>query len=321
MGARSGGARPRARGPYPAALAAQLQPAGSPLVVTVRSGPPALPTSIVVEGVCPGIGIQLAPDAAPAPAPAAAVATGDPAFDAAFVVRGDPLLLAAVLDAEARHLVPRVASHMKAGAVLVEGGVVTAATRVRHDMNPEAILLRGREVVALAERLVTPADPVQRLRAAARADPVPGVRLRAALALGVEGRETLLALASDAAADDATLAGAVNALGVEAPHETLLDALRRALGPRPEAGRGLPRAALAIVPVLGKVGTAAAVPTLRDCERHGGGLRRAARAAIAEIQARLPDQPGALSLTDGPAGEVSLADGGAGQVSLPPEHE
>jgi HEAT repeat protein len=71
---------------------------------------------------------------------------------------------------------------------------------------------------------------------------------------------------------------------------------------------------------LGRVGTAAAVGPLRDAESGDSGLRRAARQAIAEIQARLAGaEPGQLSLAGSDPGQLSLAGGLAGRLSLTEE--
>jgi HEAT repeat protein len=78
---------------------------------------------------------------------------------------------------------------------------------------------------------------------------------------------------------------------------------------------------LAAAEVLGAVGTAAAVPSLREAERQGVEMRRLARQAIAAIQARAKEAPGAVSLAGAEAGQVSMADDPSGQVSLPPGRE
>jgi hypothetical protein len=69
---------------------------------------------------------------------------------------------------------------------------------------------------------------------------------------------------------------------------------------------------------LACVGTARAVPPLRDLEARGGDVRRAARSAIAAIQMRLTGaMPGQVSLAGG-AGEVSVVDSPDGRVTLEP---
>jgi hypothetical protein len=69
------------------------------------------------------------------------------------------------------------------------------------------------------------------------------------------------------------------------------------------------------------VGTAAAVAPLQNAESRDSETRRAARQAIAEIQARLAvasgAAPGQLSLAAGEAGQLSLAETDeAGRLSL-----
>ncbi len=60
-----------------------------------------------------------------------------------------------------------------------------------------------------------------------------------------------------------------------------------------------------------------AVAPLREAAERSGDLRRAARQAIAEIQARLAGaEPGQLSLAGGEAGALSLADGEPGRLTL-----
>jgi HEAT repeat protein len=69
---------------------------------------------------------------------------------------------------------------------------------------------------------------------------------------------------------------------------------------------------------LGRTGTAAAVPALKEAVESGRReLGRAARQAVAEIQARLVGAaPGQLSLADGQGGQLSLTDGESGRLSL-----
>jgi HEAT repeat protein len=119
----------------------------------------------------------------------------------------------------------------------------------------------------------------------------------------------------------------VKVLAVETPE--LAAAAADALGATGEraAGRAL-RAALdspdagvrvAAARALGRVGTAAAVGRLREAESGDSALRRAARQAIAAIQARLAGAaPGQLSLAGGEAGQLSIVEGEHGQLSLAP---
>jgi hypothetical protein len=227
---------------------------------------------------------------------------------------------------------------MEPGAAVVERGVLTVAIGLSHRADAKAVLRRGRDAVVLAQRLVQPADVPRRLAENARHDPLPGVRLRAALAMGAQGSDVLVAVAGDGAADDATVAAAIEALGPAAPfglltrllhREALVPAAARALGLMggPAAETALiaaldsqePQSRLAVVSVLARMGTAAAVAPLRELERgEHGAVGRAAGAAIAEIQRRLPDEPGAVSLAGTDEGQLSLAPDAAGEVSLAP---
>jgi hypothetical protein len=232
------------------------------------------------------------------------------------------------------------------------------------------------EVLAVARRLVAPKDVAGRIAAnvgregeagarlqallmlarefrqhpatrtallAARKDRSEDVRLRAAMALGEEGRDTLVDLVTRADTGDSCAARAIVSLGERLSAKAAGAALRRALGGagrpltaraclealgqrgRPEA-EGLLLEALrsedapvsvAAAQALGRAGTVAAVVSLRAAAERGGDLRRAARQAIAEIQARLAGaEPGQLSLAGGEAGALSLADGEAGTLSL-----
>jgi HEAT repeats len=235
--------------------------------------------------------------------------------------------------------------------------------------------VRSRSLTALAREF--PKHPATReALLAAREDPDAEVRLRAALELGDEGREALLALAGGEGAEDATTARAVTALGPRldsaAARKLLGQALRTRRIATAQAGmeilghRGGPDAVATLARVLavekgelavaaadalgtthapgaeaplvhaldspsrelrhaaaralGRAGTAAAVPPLKAAESRHADLARAARQAIAEIQARLTGaEPGQLSLAtaEGEAGRLSLADADpAGRLTL-----
>ena len=178
---------------------------------------------------------------------------------------------------------------------------------------------------------------------AARGDDSEEVRLRAGIALREEGRETLGELVRGAGTSDACAARAVAALDERLPADLAASTLKRALGGagRPLTARacleslgrlarpdheGLLLEALAsderevsvaAARALGQAGTVAAVVPLQESAERGGEHRRAARQAIAEIQARLQGAgPGQLSLAGGEAGALSLADGEPGRLSL-----
>ncbi|HYU31632.1 MAG TPA: HEAT repeat domain-containing protein [Thermoanaerobaculia bacterium] len=80
---------------------------------------------------------------------------------------------------------------------------------------------------------------------------------------------------------------------------------------------------MAAAEALGRIGSVAAVLPLQEAEENAGPygeLQRAARQAIAAIQARIPGaSPGQLSLAGTEAGQLSLAQTGAGQLSLASE--
>lgn len=181
---------------------------------------------------------------------------------------------------------------------------------------------------------------------AARGDSDEEMRLRAGIALGEEGRETLLDLVRDAGTGDACSARAAAALGEGLPPELASETLRRALGgagrpqtavacleaqgrlgrPKDEGlllealGSGDPQVAVAAARALGRAGTVAAVVPLREAAEYGGERRRAARQAIAEIQARLQGAaPGQLTLASSGTGALSLAEDEPGQLSLAEE--
>jgi len=264
-----------------------------------------------------------------------------------------------------------------------------------------------RLVVALARRLTTPVDVARRLAENLKTEPVAGVRrqcvttlarefpdhpaargallaacedpdaevrLRAGIALGPEGRETLLRVAGGEGAEDETTERAVAALGDHLTSAQAQEVLRHALRTRREAtaracllalGRrggagavavlvkvlaverpGLAAAAAealgdtadataerplltalggpdavvreAAARALGRVGTVAAVPSLKKAEAGDGKTRAAARQAIAEIQARAKGAaPGQLSLAEREAGQLSIVSEQQGRLSLP----
>jgi hypothetical protein len=239
-----------------------------------------------------------------------------------------PDILAVALEVARRLVAPRDVAARIADNLRTES---SAGTRV------ELVKVLAREF---------PRHPATRdaLLAACR-DPSEEVRLRAGIALREDGRQTLLDLVSGAGVADSCAARAVEALRSEVPAEKAEEALLRAL-----AGAGRPLTAkacletlallgrteaeglmlealrssdatisLAAARALGKAGTVAAVPALRGAAQAGGDMRRAARQAVAEIQARLSGAaPGQLSLAGAEAGALSLADtaGAPGRLTL-----
>ena len=177
----------------------------------------------------------------------------------------------------------------------------------------------------------------QRALRAAHSDPDAEVRLEAAIHQGTRGRETILASIPNAEISDDCAARAVQALGDGLPVELAVKTLRQAL----TTGRlALARAILAApgcarteceglllealaspdagvaeaaALALGKAGTVAAVPALRELRERGDPeLRHVYRQAIAEIQSRL---------VGADHGQISLATGEGGGLALVPERD
>jgi HEAT repeat protein len=244
-----------------------------------------------------------------------------------------------------RERVPEVLAHvLEVARQLVAPRDVAA--RIASNLRTEAEAgVRLRAVQMLAREF--PGHPATReALLAACEDASDEVRLYAALALGEEGRETLLGLVESAQTGDPCAARAIAALGERLPAERVEAALRRALrgAVRPQMaqaclealgrlGRPEPESLLlqalasedravsvAAARALGRAGTVAAVAALREAAGRGGDLRGACRQAIAEIQARATGaEPGQLSLAGVEAGALSLADGEPGRLSLPEE--
>ncbi len=222
------------------------------------------------------------------------------------------------------------------------------AARIAENLRSESSVgVRVQSLRVLAREF--PSHPATReALLAACQDPSEEVRLRAGITLGDDGRGTLLALVNGAQTRDSCAAQAISALGKSLPGEQAKAALRRALGEpgraqtaqaclealgllgRAEAEGIMLRAlrsedgavTVAAARALGRAGTVAAVPALREIAEAGGEVRRAARQAVAEIQARLTGaEPGQLSLSGGEAGALSLADnaGAPGRLSLAEE--
>jgi len=245
-------------------LAARLQPADGALKVGVvgDTGPGDRGTRFVIAGVSPGLAVVRAQGAGRLPEPAPS--TGDPMIDGSFVVGGDPALVHALLDVDTRRLLQRAAGTMEPGAAVVERGTLTVTVGLSHRLDAKAVLRRGREAVALGRRLLQPDDVPRRLSENAHHDPLAGVRLCAALAMGTEGNDVLLALAGDAAAGLATATAAIGALGKAAPFDVVVEVLRRAVGPRPVDGPADVQATGACLAALATLGGAGAISRLED---------------------------------------------------------
>jgi HEAT repeat protein len=110
--------------------------------------------------------------------------------------------------------------------------------RLRDNLAREPVaLVRLRTVITLIGEHPGLPPTEEALRAAVR-DPDDEIRLQAATALGAEGREVLLDLASSVTADDSRSARAVRALGQGLPRHREKDLLQRALrGRRLETAR------------------------------------------------------------------------------------
>ncbi len=217
-----------------------------------------------------------------------------------------------------------------------------AAANVRDDPEPGVRLNNLRELLA-----VSPSHPAtdQALRAAA-ADGDEQVQLEAAIALGFEGRATLLEIASREWSGDACAARAIQALRSALPVEQARMLLARALrARRPETAAacaeslsrrtaedvetflrmaGLERGMVAVAAAraLGRVGGLPALAVLRELRDRlsdDDEVQRAVREAIGAVQARTSGAlPGQLSLADDHrSGQVSLTNDEAGRVSLP----
>ncbi len=307
--------------------------------------------------------------------------TGDPVFDAEYFVQGQASLALAILRPETRRrLAALLRGHVGDMPVDVHASLQSGVLEVQvpenvFSSNRERIPEILESVLEVARLLVAPSDLARRiatnlrrepeagarinrllilasefkdhpkarkaLRAAARKDPSEEVRLRAAMALGEEGRETLLDLVGHATSDSCA-ARAVEALGHRLPDEVAEATLRRALGRKSSrtaqavlavlGRRGAPGTepllrealgcedetiAVAAARALGRAGTVASVVALLEAGERGGARRGAVRQAIAEIQSRLAGaEPGQLSLATGAAGALSLADGEPGTLDL-----
>jgi len=128
--------------------------------------------------------------------------------------------------------------------------------RLAENMKTETVAgVRSQILTTLARELASHPATREALLAA-REDPDAEVRLRAGIALGPEGREVLLRVASGEGAEDVTTERAVLALGVSLTTEEAQDVLRNALRTRREA------TARACLRVLGQRRAATVMATL-----------------------------------------------------------
>ena len=248
---------------------------------------------------------------------------GDPHFDLDVRAEGPEDALLPLLDNETRSAVLAVVGfggHIADDAVELEVG----------DSDGREGLTRAlMAALHAAQGLRHSDDAVARMTAIARNDPVADVRRRYLTYLARNHPEHRLAHEAFREAlqstDARTRIGTAVALGA---HLTAaLVALAAIPDPLAEptlttvlASEDADLRVLA-VEALGQVGTIVSVAALRAAVEAHGDLKRAARQAIAAIQARLPGaSPGQVSLAEGESGQVSLASGAeAGQVSLAPE--
>jgi hypothetical protein len=213
------------------------------------------------------------------PAGAREIEIGDERFDSTFFVEGPARLLTVLLDAETRRLLVDVSTE---GRLLIIDDELRMETSDNCFANVLSVLLdlirRFTEEVDIAERLAGNArqDPVAEVRLrnllfltrefpgepgtietlrAACSDASPKVRLRAAMALGAEGRGVLAGLA-ESLEDDGCSAQAVAHLGRELPFERVRALLATALRKRRI------QTARACLEALGRSGDAAAVDLL-----------------------------------------------------------
>ena len=233
------------------------------------------------------------------------VESGDPAFDDEVYARGPEDLLVRLLDERTRSLVRQVIGW--------HGRIVGGELRVELPGWTEAsALARTAETLLAAGRsLAGPVDVAERLVAGLRGDPLLGVRLRcldllargfsgderaraalrealgaadaelrlrAAMALAEEGRDTLIEIAASPDAEETRAARALAALGASAPVERVGAILEQA------AQSGRRALALAAVAALAEGRSALSVPRLAPfLTRADDELAVAAARALAAI--------------------------------------
>ena len=262
------------------------------------------PTVVVVRGLPPSLTLKLETASSRS---VRDLELGDDAFDEEVYVQGSAALVQAMMDAETR---ARVRS-MVGNDVTVQGGQLQSIIDDQYALGagtPIAAVLPL--LLEFAERLVRPADLVDRLMANARRDPVAGVRqanlstlarefashpltkptllaglsdpkdevrVRAATLLGPEGAPVLLEIATDESADDGCAGRAIIALGSQMPPVQTLAVLAHALRTRRI------ETASACIAALGHLRPPDAVATLaKVLARESGPLSAAAARALGE---------------------------------------
>jgi HEAT repeats len=179
------------------------------------------------------------------------IEVGSESFDQIFCVQGPERVALSLLNAEARYLLILLSDVLTTvGSRLeISGGELRVETGDRELSRILPLLLR------VGKWFTQPLDVEQRLVQNATRDPEAGVRLRAAVALGAQGRGILLELARNLE-DDAVSAKAVSVLSRELPFESTKTILLRALS------SSRPQTAHACVEALGHRGDASAVNLL-----------------------------------------------------------
>lgn len=227
----------------------------------------------------------------------------------------------------------------------LEVGADAAAKLARNALHDPVAQVRARCLELLAAQFSSH-DVMRPTLRSALSDRDPLVRATAACHLGPEGRPVLLAIVAKAQTAASTLAMAVRALGADLPPDllarllrlagtrrhpgltqALLEALPPTVGPAVAAEvLGFAQAcpvdlrplALATVGRIGSVAQVLDLRTIANERLRPNQVRRAARDAIAAIQARTGAAAGDLALAEAGAGTISLATSD-GRVSLP-EH-
>jgi hypothetical protein len=272
------------------------------------------------------------------------IVIGDADLDRDVYVRGPEDVLRALCNARTRSLLRALA---RMNGVVANGSVRVQTAKAPEGAEPVTAVLET--ALELARCLVTPENVVERIADLVRSDPEMGVRerclgyllraypqhptvsavirealtmpsaalrVRAAIALGAEGHETLLGLVGSPELDAECAAEGIRALGEALPEARSLEILQEALrlGRHPVAG--------AAIDALALRGTAQAVPPLRaaiESPALDSALRREAHAAIARIQSRIEGaEAGQISVADpqADAGQLSLSETASGRLSL-----
>lgn len=232
---------------------------------------------------------------------------GDPVFDAACYLEGDPLYLLAACSAPAREAMTLL---VKEGRVIDKGSLVLLTN---DHVAEEAELRRLIDPMIEAAKAMrfSVAELPARLAANAMADPFPGVRLRCLRALLVrfpDRREN--AAAVDAAEREGGVLRVAAALyrrdaGALSAMENELVAMLTS------EDREVTRVA---IEGLAEAGTIASVEAL-----HKAPLKGEAQAAIAAIKGRAAGGVGELSVAGSESvGQLSEAEGGKGRLSEVP---